>query len=161
MDFRIAHRFPCTPQAYWDMTRNPAYEREVQGADTASELLELKDEGAQTFERRRIAPAKPLPAVMAKAVGRDRLSWVQEVTSDNTAFTTRWKVVSDVLTDKVRCAGTSRVVAAPGGCERVIEGTIDVSVFMVGGTIEKHIAAELQQGYDRAAAALTRLLASG
>lgn len=52
------------------------------------------------------------------------------------------------------------VVAVDGGCERIMEGRVDVDIFLVGGQIEKHILRELQGGYDRAAAIMTRMLAA-
>lgn len=158
MEFRIAHRFPCSPQTYWETSHDPDYERRSRGDDVDTELLETTVEDTVTIERRRVSPRRPLPPLMAKAIGRDRLSYVQEVRFDNASYSTVWKVLSDVLPDKVRCSGTSRVVAIPGGCERVIEGKIEVHVFMVGGAIEKHILEQLQRGYDNAAAMLTNLL---
>lgn len=161
MDFRIAHRFPCSPEVYWKTTHDPEYERLSRGDDVDTDLLETREEGHVTVERRRVSPRKPLPPLMARGVGRDRLSYVQEVRFDNQAYSSVWKVISDVLPDKVRCGGTSRVVAVPGGCERIMEGRIEVDVFMVGGAIEKHILGELQRGYDNAAAVLTRLIPAG
>ena len=158
MEFRIAHRFPCSPQTYWDASHDPEYERRSRGDDVDTELIETREIGSVTFERRRVSPRRPLPPLMAKAIGRDRLSYVQEVHFDNSKHSSVWKVLSDVLPDKVRCSGTSRVVATPDGCERVIEGTIEVDVFIVGGAIEKHILEQLQRGYDNAAAMLTAIL---
>ena len=158
MQFRIAHRFPCTPATYWETTRLPAYEESFRGSDVDTELLETRVDGPRTTERRRVSPRRTLPPLMAKAIGRDRLSYVQEVELDNERFSTIWKVVSDVMTDKVRCGGTSRVVPHAAGCERIMEGHIDVDVFIVGNAIEKHILGELERGYERAAQILTDLL---
>lgn len=158
MDFRIAHRFPCSPQAYWETTRHPVYEKSLQSDDMDAEVLDRREDGDILTERMRMSPKKPLPPLLAKAIGRDRLSYVQEVAFNNAQLTTTWKVLSDVLSDKVKCSGTSRVVTLPEGCERIIEGSIEVSVFMVGGAIEKHILGELERGYDRAAALITSLL---
>ena len=134
------------------------YEKSLQSDDMDSETLEVREEGDILTQRMRVSPRKPLPPLLAKAIGRDRLSYVQEVAFNNAQFTTTWKVLSDVLSDKVKCSGTSRVELLPDGCERIIEGSIEVSVFMVGGAIEKHILSELERGYDRAAALITSLL---
>ena len=158
MDFRIAHRFPCSPQAYWEATRDPVYERSLQNEDMDSEVIERREEGDILTERMRVSPKRLLPPLLAKAIGRDRLSYVQEVAFNNAQLTTTWKVLSDVLTEKVKCSGTSRVIVLPEGCERIIEGSIDVSVFIVGGAIEKHILGELERGYDRAAALIISLM---
>lgn len=159
MDFRIAHRFPCVPAKYWAMTHDPVYEQSFRGDDVDTVVLEARDDGTHSFERRRVSPRKLLPPLMAKAIGRDRLSYVQEVDFDNAACSSVWRVVSDIMPDKVRCAGTSKILAVEGGCERVMQGRIDVEIFLVGGQIEKHILKELQGGYDRAAEIMVRLLA--
>ncbi len=143
------------------MTHDPAYEASFRGEDVDTVVLEAREVGDHSIERRRVSPRKPLPPLMARAVGRERLSYVQEVDFDNAHFSSVWRVVSDILPDKVRCAGTSRVVAhAGGGCERIMEGRIEVDVFMVGGQIEKHILKELQGGYDRAAGIMATMLAA-
>lgn len=159
MEFRIVHRFSCTPAAYWAMTHDPAYEQSFRGDDVDTEVLEAREDGTHSFERRRVSPRKLLPPLMAKAIGRDRLSYVQEVDFDNAGFGSTWRVVSDIMPDKVRCAGTSKVLTVEGGCERVMQGRIDVEIFLVGGQIEKHILKELQSGYDRAAEIMSRMLA--
>lgn len=161
MDFRIAHRFACSPEVYWETTRSEEYEASFRGEDVDTEVIEARQQDDVAYERRRVSPRKQVPGVIAKAIGRDRLSYVQEVEADNRAFTTRWKVLSDVLPDKVKCSGTSRVVPHGDGCERIMEGSIEVGVLFVGGTIERHILTELQRGYDRAAEILTRLLPKG
>lgn len=158
MDFRIAHRFACAPEEYWEITRTPEFEESLKGGEVDTTIIETEERGDISYERRRVSPVKPVPAVMAKAIGRDRLSYVQELESNNTTLTTRWKVLSDVLPDKVRCGGTAKVIAVHGGCERVLEGTIEVNVLFVGGLIEKHILTELQRGYDRAADTIARML---
>lgn len=159
MEIRIAHRFPCSPQEYWDATHAPGVEDEMRReADVDHEVLERADRGATILERARISPRKELPAVAQKALGVARFSYVQEVELDNTQLTTRWKVLPDVMRDKVRCEGTSRVVATPDGCERIIEGEIKVGVPFIGGTIEKHIVEMIGKSYDRAADVVRRHL---
>ena len=142
------------------MTHDPAYEANFRGEDVDTDVLETRTVGTHEIERRRVSPRKPLPPLMARAVGRDRLSYVQEVDFDNANYSSVWRVVSDIMPDKVRCAGTSKVGAVDGGCERVMAGRIDVDIFMVGSQIEKHILKELQSGYDRAADIMSRMLAA-
>lgn len=159
MEIRIAHRFPCSPREYWDVTRAPGVEDEMRReADVDHEVLERRAQGAKTLERVRVTPRKELPAVMQKALGAPRFSYVQEVELDDDAMGSRWKVLPDVLADKVKCAGTSRVVATPDGCERIIEGEIKVAIPFVGGTIEKHIVDNIGKSYDRAADVVRRHL---
>lgn len=161
MELRLAHRFPCDPATYWEATRDPAFEQKVRDeAEVDYAPLTEQVNGDRTFTRARVSPRKELPPLVQKALGQARLSYVQEIDADNAAYTTRWKVVSDFLTDKISCGGTSRVVAAAGGCERIIEGQITVSLPIVGGTIEKQIVGEISRSYERAADVLRRYLAA-
>jgi hypothetical protein len=152
MRIHVAHRFSVTPRAYWEATRNPALEaRMTEAGEVDFHSLEHRVEGSVTHDRIRVVPRKELPAVAQKALGTPRFTYVQIVDSDDDAMTTCWKVVTDVLSEKVTCAGTSRVVPAPEGCERVIEGEIKVAIPLVGGAIEKVVLEQLAKSYDRAA----------
>lgn len=159
MEIRISHSFPCAPRAYWDLAWDPELEREIRAAaEVDFTVLEERVEGARAFSRTRVAPRRELPLVAQKALGQARLSYVQEIDQDNDALTTRWRVVPDVLTEKVRCQGSSRVVPSAGGCERIIEGAIDVSIPLVGGAVERVILGEIERSYERAAEVIRRRL---
>lgn len=159
MELRLTHPFPCDPHAYWEATRDPAFEQRVrEEAEVDYVLLEERDDGPINVSRARVSPRRELPPLAAKAVGQPRLSYVQEIEAHSDTYTTRWRVVSDFLTDKIRCSGTSRVVATPTGCERIIEGRIDVAIPLVGGAIEKQIVGEIARSYERAADVLRRFI---
>jgi hypothetical protein len=161
MKLRIAHRFSCSASDYWSATRGPAYEAELAAkADVDLERLGTESRGTSVIERVRVKPRRELPPLAAKAVGASRLSYVQETESDDAQRTTRWKVTPDVLPGKVRCEGTSRVVDVPGGCERVLEGEITVSIPLVGSTIEKHVVEQLEASYERTAEVTRQFLAA-
>lgn len=162
MQFRISHRFPVSPRAYWDGTRDPALDqRMAEAGEIDVQVLERRREGTRTHDRSRVSPRKELPSVAQRALGTARFSYVQVVESDDDHMSTTWQVLPDVLPDKVTCRGTSRVVDAPGGCERVIEGEIKVAVPLVGGAIEKVVLEQLEKSYDRAADVVRKHLAGG
>ncbi len=162
MQIRISHRFPVSPRAYWDGTRDPAVDEKIAAAGEVDvQVLERTRQGSKTLERMRVSPRKELPAVAQRALGATRFSYVQEVEGDDDRMSTTWKVLSDLLPDKVQCSGTSRVVDAPGGCERIIEGEIKVAVPLVGGAIEKVVLEQLEKSYERAAEVIRRHLAGG
>lgn len=160
MRIHVAHRFPVAPRAYWDATRDPALTARMSDAgDVDMTVLEQRVEAGRSHERVRVTPRKELPAVAQRALGTARFTYVQTVDSDDDGMSTTWKVVTDVLSEKVSCNGTSRVVPAPGGCERVIEGEIKVAIPLVGGAIEKVVLDQLEKSYDRAADVLRDWLA--
>lgn len=159
MDIRITHTFPCDPATYWAVTWDPKVDAEMRAATDADyEVVEDRREGDHQITRTRVRPRKDLPGMMRKALGRERLSYLQEVDTDNLGRRTTWKVIPDVLADRVKCQGTTRVVATPGGCARHIEGVIEVNVPLVGGAIESHIVTELERSWERAADVVRRHL---
>lgn len=161
MLIRFVHRFACTPQTYWEATRDPAYEERIRSrAEVDVDVLEAREAPPRSFMKARVSPRRELPALVQKAIGAARLSYVQEVESDASTLTTRWRVVSDFLTDRVKCSGTSRVTPVPEGCERLIEGNIEVQVPVVGGSIEKQIVGEIERSWDRAADVMREFLVS-
>jgi hypothetical protein len=111
------------------------------------------------FTRTRVSPRKELPLLAQKALGAARFTYVQENETNDGTMTTTWRVIPDVLSDKVKCSGVSRVVDVPGGCERIIEGELTVSIPFVGGTIEKHVMEQLERSYARGADVAREFLA--
>ena len=160
MQIRISHHFPVAPRAYWEGTRGQDFDDKLAAAsDIDVTVLERRRDGARTHDELRVSPKKELPALAQRALGSARFSYVQIVDSDDDTMTTSWKVLTDVIPDKVTCSGTSRVIpTADGGCERIIEGEIRVSVPLAGGTIEKIVLEQLEKSYERAAEFIRRHL---
>jgi hypothetical protein len=160
MQFRIAHRFGVAPRVYWDETRDPALDQQMaEAGEIDVHVLERRREGSHVHDRLRVSPRKELPSVAQRALGTARFSYVQVVDSDDDHMTTVWQVLPDVLAEKVTCRGTSRVVDAPGGCERIIDGEIKVAIPLVGGSIEKVVLDQLEKSYERASEVIRRHLA--
>lgn len=159
MQIRISHRFPVPPRAYWDGTREPALDEKIASAsDIDVVVIERRRNGPLSHDELRVSPRKELPALAQRALGTSRFSYVQIVDGDDDTMTTSWKVLMDVIPDKVSCAGTSRVVPTADGCERIIEGEIKVSIPLVGGAIERVVLEQLERSYDRAAEVIRRHL---
>ena len=160
MDFRITHRFPGSAQAWWGACKHPDFEAVIaQASDVTMTLLSDETTNGVRRQRVRVVPRKELPALVQKAIGAPRFSYVQETEEGTGETSLRWRVVPELLADKIRCAGTLRLADVAGGCERTVEGSVEVRVTLVGGTIEKAVIDELRQGYDRSAVALLPVLA--
>lgn len=158
MEFAVVQRFACSPEQYWARSRGPAFDAAMaEAADVRAEVLPPRG----PVERTRITQNQPMPTVAQKALGIERFRYVQEVEADEAQFLTRWTIVPDVMADRVTCKGESRVRPTAGGCERVISGRIEVRMALVGGTIEKHIAEQVQRGYQKAESAIRRFVEGG
>lgn len=162
MEIRVRHPFPCSPSRYWEIVTSPGYDEELRkNADVELTVLSREEKDGKLHERLRISPRKELPTVMQKATGAKRLSYVQELVSDPKTLTIAWKVLSDVMPEKVSASGTTTVTADGGGCVRDLRGDVKVAIPLVGGTIEKHIVAEIEASYTRAADVIRRRIREG
>jgi len=62
-----------------------------------------------------------------------------------------WKVIPSVMSDKVISEGTFHVRPAGSGCERVVDGNIEVRIMLIGGKVEQAIIQDVQAAYEMAA----------
>ncbi|GDX82176.1 hypothetical protein LBMAG42_39870 [Deltaproteobacteria bacterium] len=159
MEFSVVQRFACSPETYWNRSRGPEFEAAVaKEAEALVEALPPRQEGARLIERSRVTLLQPLTAVAQKAMGVERFTYIQEVETIDANFTTRWSIVPDVMKDRITIKGDTHVRGAQGGCERVIRGSIEVRIALVGSTIERGIAERVQRGYTRAEPVIRRFV---
>jgi len=79
---------------------------------------------------------------------------------DDAGYHVDWKVIPINVSDRVKAAGTFSLKPLNGGrCQRVVTGEVKVSVPLVGGRIEKGIAADLEKSYEATAEFARRWLA--
>lgn len=151
MDFSVTQRFRCSPETYWAKTRGPEFDAAIAtAAQVKAEPLETRDQGATIFERILVTHIEPMTAVAQKAFGASHLKYTQEIETTNHSFSTKWKIIPSFFTERVTCKGDSVVRATPEGCERIIKGSIEVRVMLVGGVIEKQIADQIARSYTAA-----------
>jgi hypothetical protein len=155
MDFTVTQRFRCTPTEYWARSRGGEFDRALaQASQVEFEALPARG----NVERSRITQIGELPAVAQKALGARRFCYVQEVEEREAEFATAWRILPEVMADRVICSGTTRIRPAADGCERVVTGTIAVKIPLVGGTIERYIGDTVQAGYQRAESTIRRFV---
>jgi hypothetical protein len=160
MRFSLRHSFACTPDQLWALTEDPAFEQELaQATSTTRELVEDTTRAGVRVRRIRITAHREIPAVMQKAIGSDRISYEQrtERPTDGQG-PLRWSIHPTVLQGRFRAEGVTRVVVTPQGCDRVIEGEIEIRVPLVGSTMEKKLVDDVQASYTRAAEVIRRRL---
>ena len=57
-----------------------------------------------------------------------------------------------MLPGKLHIEGCYRILPAPrGGCLREVDLVVEVSIFGIGGVVERHVAEDLRRSYDVAA----------
>ena len=123
------------------------------------EILERREDASETYVRSRVVINKEVPAMMAKAIGADRISYEQESRRAVGSFTNAWNIIPMVLASKFEGSGSTTVRAIAEGCERVIEGELVVRVPIVGKQMEAKLVESIEQSYNRAGTLAAEMLA--
>ncbi len=162
MKLQVRHVFDCTPDEFWTLFWDPAYDVALQaknGNEVKRELLEERNVDGKRHLRYRFTPKKTLPAPVAALAGTDRLIYEQDNMFDRASGLLTWKVRPAVVPDKVTAEGTFRVAAlASGGCERLVDGKIEVRVPFFGGKIEEAIVNDVKGAYEVATTVMYDLI---
>jgi len=146
----VRHTFTCTPETFWKMYWDETFDQMLQkDATVHRELVWERSEGPVLARRLRFTPERELPRPVAKLIGNNKLIYEQENRFDAEASTLKWEVIPTFLPGKFSANGTFVVRATETGCERIVEGTIDVKVRFIGGQIEKAVVAEISESYEK------------
>lgn len=142
---------PVDAATAWDLFESDAF-RDRLAAETglSSEVLSSREEGAVRHRTLRFTSRNELPAVAAKAMGMKHLTYDQTTRFDPTTGRLDWAVKLPVLTDRVKVEGRTTITDAPGGSKRVVDGTIEVAMRVIGGQVEKVVVSEFEKSMQRA-----------
>jgi hypothetical protein len=152
MKLNVRHRFDCSPDTFWKMYWDEAFDEQLRKeSGVLREVLEERTEGDVLVRRVRLTPDRELPGPAASLLGAKKLVYEQENRWDRKTSTMHWRVIPTILPGKLDAKGTFQVLAAPGGCEQVVDGNITVNVMFVGGQIEKAVVAEVEKSYAKMA----------
>lgn len=155
MHFRIIHDFDVTPEVYFEKIHfDEEYNRRLHKAMALKEYTIFeKDEDEKELRRKvRVVPERDLPSMLKKIVGDAGLSYVEVAVFHKKEHKIDWKVLPDIMKDKVDSHGYFLVSPlGKGRCRREVDGVVEVKVFGVGGMVEKTIVENLQSSYEKAA----------
>jgi hypothetical protein len=157
MKFRVEHTyegvtFPEYEAIHFDEDFNAALSASVKLGRT---VLKLERTPERIVRHVRIEPTRDIPGPVAKILGGKKFSYVEELEYEIGKGRGHWRTIPNILPDKLDSQGTLELVAAPGGVKRIVAGEIKVSVFGIGGIIEKFVVGDVEKSYD-AAATFTR-----
>jgi hypothetical protein len=145
------HYVPAEPKTWWDLMEDPGF---LAASDNNSGILRetlCNDVGAGKDGRRllhvRWTSQRELPGVVKKVLKADRLSYELIQHMDDERLHMLWEVVPPISKDRFHGAGEFWIEPAPGGCVRKVTGKIEVRIPIVGGRIEKMLAAEISKGH--------------
>ena len=156
----IESHFDETPDEIWDVFESDAF-RDALAEHTgmSSELLEEREEGGVIVRRLKFTSDTDLPGIAAKALGSKRLSYEQTNRFDRAQGRLDWNVVLPGLADRVKVVGTTSITPASDGSTRVVDGTIEVKMRLIGGQIEKVVTDRFEGSMNRAVDLAKEMLA--
>jgi hypothetical protein len=163
MKITISHEFAVDAETFWarcfldesfnralyvDSLRFPVYE-----------VLEGREEGGLVHRKVRVAPKADAPAAVEKMLG-GAFSYIEQGTLDRAANAYRFKVLPSTLADKIRAEGVFRLEKTGAkSVRRLVEMTIEVKVFGIGGLAEGFVSRAMQDTYGKAAEYTARYIA--
>lgn len=160
MKLHVRHAFECTPDEFWDMYWDEAFDQALTSqSNVLREVISERTEGDVVVRRLRFTPERDLPRPVAKLLGSNKLVYEQENRWDQAKSTMTWEVIPTLLPGKLSAKGTFEVRTTPTGCEQIVDGDIEVNVRFIGGQIEKAIVDEVRKSYERTASESRRWLA--
>jgi len=112
------------------------------------EELEAREEKGIIHRRLHVVPERDFPPPLNKFI-KGELSYIEIGAFDPAAHHQKWTSEISVLPDKVKLGGDVTFKAVPAGVERVVSGTCTVSIFGLGGVIEKIIVDNLEETYAK------------
>ena len=150
MKLSVQHTFDCTPEEFWEMYWDEAYDEMLTAdSDVVREIVSEREEDGIIVRRLRFTPNKELPRAFAKLLGTNKLVYEQENRWNRTASTMTWEVIPTVLPGKLTARGTFSVQPHGSGCIQTVDGDISVNVRFIGGQIEKGVVEEVRKTYER------------
>jgi hypothetical protein len=162
MRLDIRHVFACSPATYWDVFWDDEFDRRLDDAAGVRRepLTEWEDAGRRCW-RVRFTPREGRGGAEARLLGADLLTYEQENCLDQERGVLEWRVFPNLpgVGGSVRARGTMTVRPVERGCERVVEGVIEVGIPLIGGRVERAIARGVEESYEQTAELTARWIA--
>jgi len=153
MKLDVRHFYPCSPEEWWEMYWDDAFDALLQEDSTVDrEVLEERHENGLHIRRLRFTPHQELPGPVAKIIGAKKLVYEQLNSYDAAKGEMAWEVLPSFIdASKFTARGSLRALPTGTGCESHASGIITVNVRFIGGQIEKQIIAQTSSAYDNLA----------
>lgn len=123
------------------------------------EVLEQTRDGDTVHQRVRYLFTAELSGAVRRVVDPDKLTWIEDSTSDLAAHTASYRIDPDNYANLLEGAYDATITKTERGARRVATGHLKVHVPLVGGKVEKAIVEGLQENSDAQAELITAWIA--
>lgn len=156
---RVENVMPCDAATYWQINNDPDFEAFMAPRLDMRSYTEIRREerGGELYRRIKAEPDLHMPGPIEKVVRKQLGS--APVTYEEDRFIPRepgdpmvyrWEIHPPALQDRLKIYG--RFIVEPiddRSCRRILDASIEVSVFGIGGLIERFAGGEIRKSYDR------------
>ncbi|PRP92214.1 hypothetical protein ENSA5_50620 [Enhygromyxa salina] len=158
----LDHEIHCPPARLWQLYFDDAFNVEMYEAGLgfpSCKIAERTDDGETLHRRMVMIPKLEMPRAVAKLVG-DKVGYEEIGDWVRSEGVFRWRLLLAAFGDKVRVAGTMRVVASgEARCRRLVEFEVEAKIFGVGALVEKTALNNTVDGWNASAAWINGYLA--
>lgn len=161
MQFTFSHDFDVTPEGFWAIFWDEAYNKALYQALAIRSRTVLKDEEAGGARRRsqRLEPTVPVPG-WASSVIKD-LSYTEHDVYHKDRSSMDVEIEPIMAKDRFKMSGVFAVTPlGEGRCRREFRGEVKISVPLLGGKLEKMMVDQMRDAYDQAARVTREFIAS-
>lgn len=152
----VASDLDVDPVTAWRLFDSEAFRLRLDArARLHTRIVDEQRDGAVVRRTLRVRSLTELPHVAARALGSRHVTYDMSTRFDPGLSRLDWSIRLPVLTDRVLVAGSTRIEPQAGGSRRVVEGTVEIRLPVIGGRCEKIVVSEFQRSME-ASAALAR-----
>lgn len=158
--FTIRHEFDCDVDSFWsEIFQSDEFNHRLYNDELAFDRFEVFEDALRKdgkfYREVLVQPKAEVPALLKKVLG-DALNYVEKGVWDPSDKKYRYNIVPSRMADRSKISGVLWAEPLPGGgCARLCEMEIKVSVFGVGKVVETFVEKTTRDSYE-AATRLTR-----
>ncbi len=147
----VESQLPVDPQTAWEVFESDEFRsRLATQTGIRSKVLEERQEGDVEVRKLEFVSGRELPGIVAKALGSKHLSYNQTNRLDLAKSRLDWVVELPALGDRVSVSGVTSIEPQGSGSRRVVDGTISISMRIIGKQIEKAVVGNFEKSMQQA-----------
>jgi hypothetical protein len=124
-------------------------------------LVQRQEKDGALHRQVSIRPQRDIPAPIAKLLGDRQVEYTEHMDVRFGTLRGTWRIVPGIFADQVKAWGTVQFSDVDGGCERTVEGDVEVKIFGLGTLVEKFVVRDIERSFTRAAQFTNQQLRSG
>jgi hypothetical protein len=155
----LRHELPCDPTTYWERcVLDRDYNRELFLGELGFVRYDILWQRDAVRSVRRSVRAEPSPEGVPGFL-KNYLAYVEEGDLDRARSLYSFRTVNEAAPGKIDIRGYMHAQAAGSGrCVRTTEIHVEVTMFGLGGFVEKRLAEDLTKSYEKSAEFTARWL---